>query len=139
MNVAVITLDEPDSNCMNRKRTDLISTVIAILALAAVIGAGCNKAASTTTTYLGDTNSIPTLVTPDNFTVTPAEANDIRVLQNAENIAVHHIYHDADSYYICDGFFGSKETTALRKGLRINGRTGEIYNRTTGSWDPKPK
>ena len=124
---------------MNKMKTDSISTVIAILALAIVIVAGCNKTASTSTTYLGDTNSISTLLTPDNFTITPAEANNIRILQNTENIAVHHIYHDADSYYICDGFFGSKETTAFRKSLRINGRTGEVYNRTTGSWDPKPK
>ena len=118
-------------------KTFTLAAIVALLVLA--LWSGCRTTPPASVTYLGDTNELSTLTAPNNFIVSPAEADNIRVLRNGRSIAVHHIYYDDDSYYICDGFLGSKERTAISRGLRIDGKTGETYNRETGSKEPRPK
>ena len=100
--------------------------------------AGCNSAAKPTATYLGDSNELATLSTPTGFTITPAEADQIRVLRRGNSIAVHHLYYDNSCYYVCDGFFGSKDSYAITSGVRIDGKSGAVYNPETAQWDPRP-
>ena len=86
---------------------------------------------SANVTYLGDSNNAGTISTPEGFGISPEEADQIRIKQKNNSIAVHHIYADDKNYYICDGFFGSKTGKAVRTGLVIDGKTGDIVDRET--------
>ena len=119
---------------MNNPRFVLGVVMTALLSIAFV---GCDPQKGGTATYLGDTNQLPSLATPTGFTVTPTEANNIRIAERGNSIAVHHVYHSGDSYYVCDAFFGSKEQEALTRGLQINGQTGAVFDDDAGEWGPK--
>jgi len=88
---------------------------------------GCSAAANVT--YLGDSNNVDTISTPVGFEITPKEADQVRIQQSSNSIAVHHIYADGRNYYICDGFFGSKSNKAVNTGLAIDGKTGDVIGR----------
>jgi len=112
-----------------------IIPLVVLVAAAAMICVGCTSHKGDGAAYLGDTNELAKLASPEGFTVTPTQANDIRTTRHGNSIATHHIYYSEDSYYICDAFFGSKERKAVTRGTRINGNTGAIYNNKTNSWE----
>jgi len=113
----------------------LIISLVIFVAIASIICVGCTSQESDGAAYLGDTNELANLASPEGFTVTPTQANDIRTARHGNSIAIQHIYYSEDSYYICDAFFGSKERKAITRGTRINGNTGAIYNNKTNSWE----
>ena len=107
---------------------------------------GCVASRGKSLKYIGHTNGIEDAPTPSGFEVSPHEARHIIGLhrQNLRDSGhdigikktVDDYYHDGKNYYICDGFNGSKASTALKRGTIINGRSGEIYDRKSKVWKP---
>ena len=107
----------------------LILHSFAILFIA--ILSGCSSSPESAATYLGNSNELDTLSTPDGFTISPAEADEIRVLRRGNSMVLHHLYFDDSCYYVCAG-------KAITNGLRINGKSGEVFNPETAKWEPRP-
>ena len=104
-----------------------VTVAICLIGLVLTTASGCPAPAGVT--YLGDSNNVDTIATPVGFEIAPREAEQIRIQQAGNSIAVHHIYADESNYYICDGFLGSKAAKAVKTGLVINGKTGDVVDR----------
>ena len=89
--------------------------------------------------YLGDTNEVVDKPTPEGFIISPLEAADIVGQHQGRKKTVDDFYADEQFYYVCEGYSGSIPQTAIDEGLKINGKTGEIYDRITESWLPDPR
>lgn len=90
--------------------------------------------------YLGNSTEVADLETPDGFKVSPTELRDIIFARDGAKIFIDDYYADENNYYILNAFglFNSR-FTARTHGRMINGQTGEIYNRTTETWEPDPR
>lgn len=67
---------------------------------------------------------------PEGFGITPAQAHEVAWAAGA--LSLKHcwaIYADSRDYYVDDTFFGSGPWQASRRGVRIDGQTGEIVKR----------
>jgi hypothetical protein len=76
----------------------------------------------------GDASTpLTSLPTPSGFSVTPAQAEaTARASRQLPLKVVYHVYADSQFYYVCDGFLGSSRRAAVRRGLKIDGQTGQI-------------
>ena len=108
-----------------------ITVIMCLIGLTLTTAVGCPAPAGVT--YLGDSNNVDAVATPNGFEITPKEAEQIRIQHAGNSIAVHHIYADDSNYYICDGFLGSKAAKAVKSGLVINGKTGDVVDRESGN------
>lgn len=97
---------------------------------------GCT---GTSAQFLGHSNELENTPTPAGFTISPSDAMVIRRLNDGPRIFVDEVYHDENNYYICNNSIGFKSSKPLKTGRVINGKTGEIYNRKTESWEPDPR
>lgn len=117
---------------------------LGLIVFLGVIG-GCAGTKIEPLQYIGNSNEIQDAPTPDGFAISPMEAERIRGLRTGPKKTIDDFYHDRENYYVCDGFNtwgrdrGSTDSTARRVGTVINGRTGEVYNRETGLWEPNPR
>ena len=110
-----------------------LSLVLAALQGCSGVGKGMSRV-----DYLGDTNEVADVATPEGFAISPADAAEI-VLHHRPKKTIDEFYADEQFYYVCDGFTGSTPQTAIDSGTMINGTTGEIYDRATESWLPDPR
>ena len=90
---------------------------------------GCSS--SPRVVWKGGSGSPPALLpTPPGFSVTPAQAEAAaRASRRLPVKVVYHVYADSQFYYVCDGFFGSSRRAAVKQGLQIDGRTGQMVPR----------
>ena len=105
-----------------------------------VIFVGCAGLGQSPIRYVGDTTEVAELETPDGFNISPKELSEIIEAQDGLKIFMDYYYADENNYYILNAFglFNSR-FTARTHGRMINGQTGEIYNRTTETWEPDPR
>ena len=89
--------------------------------------------------YLGDSSKVATASTPNEFLVSPEGAQEIEREQQGRSKATRDFYYDEEFYYVCDGYNGSIPRTAIDAGLKINGMTGEVYDRENKTWLPDPR
>mgnify|MGYP003461649059 CR=1 FL=1 len=89
--------------------------------------------------YIGDSNQVRL----NDFKITPDEClkivkiyrkNYLKVIK----ITVDGYYKDDQNYYVVDSFFGSTAYGAMKNGIKVNGYTGEVYDRGTQKWLPNP-
>ncbi len=108
------------------------------MALIAVIG--CAGLGKSPIRYFGDTTEVADLETPSGFRISPNEACDIIRARDGVKIFTDYYFADENNYYVLNGFRLDKSRWNAKKyGTMINGQTGEIYNRTTESWEPDPR
>lgn len=92
--------------------------------LATLLAIGCQT--DVKAIWTGGSGSVPaSAVTPAGFTISPSEAQDIADKRFGKKKTVQHIYADSTHYYIVNGFAGSSRSSALKEGIRVNGKTGE--------------
>ena len=100
---------------------------------------GCSGIGKDTVAYIGNSNEVQSAPTPNGFSISPAEAKEIVQKHRGPKKTIDDYYADDGAYYVVDGFAGSKPQNARDFGIKINGTTGEIFDRETNSWLPNPR
>lgn len=115
--------------------------IAALLCAMCLSGTGCMSVLScfdaVHPVWTEDSRAPIDLPPPEGFTVTPAEAEAI-VVQSRRLCLKHiwHVYADAECYFVHDAFFFSNSARAARQGVRVHGKTGDIWDRQTKAWIP---
>lgn len=89
--------------------------------------------------YIGDSNQVCLY----GFKITPDECSQIVMIYRMKHLkvikkTVDGYYKDDQYYYVVDSFFGSTAYGAMKNGIKVNGYTGEVYDRKTQKWLPNP-
>ena len=106
------------------------------LLLLAILG-GCAGMGKPPLRYIADSNEINDAPTPSGFLISPQEANHTAASRQFVGKKVRHFYHDGENYYSV--YNRSIAAHARKHGTIINGRTGQIYDRESKSWEADPR
>jgi hypothetical protein len=115
-------------------RTNILR--VGCLLLLAILGS-CAGPGKPPLRFIADSNELDDASTPSGFLVSPREAKRIFFRSRGLRKYTLYFFHDDENYYV-DGFSGFKEptpTSARRSGTIINGRTGQVYDHKSKSWE----
>ena len=101
-----------------------------VLSLILVIAGCASTSGDMRVIWTGHSSPPDELSPPRGFAVTPAQA--YVAVRESRRLSLKHdwrLYADSRYYYVDDAFTKTSARTAKRRGLRINGQTGEIEDR----------
>lgn len=96
--------------------------------------------------YIGDTKDAKTAQTPPGFKITPNDAVEIMAHDRRRKMADNY-YFDESNYYVLNqdrgsiarSLRGTVPQEAIDRGVIINGKTGEVFDREKQVWLADPR